>query len=151
MVSFLFEFCRSENPLCFYGMSDIPVVSNVPLCFVYIVRRSKGGWTAFRMGVGHSWKEQFFPPLQRCTSIFSSQRRANTGLNHVVRVSNHIQYKKTALVLSALEARPRRLRRKAHQQMKDKSVNAFTDLTRDVCSVCCTGQGPLVFGVFCVN
>ena len=29
-----------------------------------------------------------------CTGFFSSHRRANTGLNHVVRVSNHTQNKK---------------------------------------------------------
>ena len=42
-------------------------------------RRSKGGWTAFRMGVCHSWKEWVSPLLQRCASNFSSHRRTGTG------------------------------------------------------------------------
>ena len=43
-------------------------------------------------GVGHSWEEG---PSFGCEH-FSSHRRANTGLNHVVRVSNHMKKKKRA-------------------------------------------------------
>ena len=53
-------------------------------------RRSKGGGTTFWLGVGHSWKERF-SSSQRRAPIFSCHRRAHTGLNHVVRVSNHMQ------------------------------------------------------------
>ena len=56
--------------------------------FCFQFRMSKGGWTAFRMGVGHGWKERSFPLLlQRCASIFSSHRRSSTG-HHVAYVSN---------------------------------------------------------------
>ena len=48
-------------------------------------RRSRGGWTAFRIGV--SWKERFLHLLQRCASIFSSHRRTSTG-NHVSKINN---------------------------------------------------------------
>ena len=60
-------------------------------------RRSKGGLTAFPMGVGHSWKERFFPLLQRRASIFSSHRRNSRGY-HVARVLNRSEtkQKKTA-------------------------------------------------------
>ena len=49
------------------------------------------------MGVGHSWKERFFPLIQRRASIFSSHRRTSTGYN-VARVlnPNETKQKKTA-------------------------------------------------------
>ena len=34
-------------------------VSYVPLCFVKSFRRSRGGGSAFRIPVGHSWEEGF--------------------------------------------------------------------------------------------
>ena len=49
-------------------------------------RMLKGGWTAFRVRVCHGWKE-WFPPFSAMCTDFSSHRRANTGLNHVVRDS----------------------------------------------------------------
>ena len=33
---------------------------------------SKGGWTAFRMGVGHSWKERFSPFLSDVHRLFQA-------------------------------------------------------------------------------
>ena len=87
ILLFFSNFCRGVNPLRLSGMS---VSGRFKRAFVFSVlkfRRSKGGWTAFRVGVGHNWKVRFFPLLQGCASIFSSHRRTSTGY-HVACVLN---------------------------------------------------------------
>ena len=70
------------NTLCLLGTSDSRFKRAFCVsCFWF--RRSTRGWTAFRMGVSHSWKERFFP-LQRCAAIFASHRRTSTGYHACV-------------------------------------------------------------------
>ena len=66
-----FRIVSSENTLCLLAMSDSRRFKRA-LCFVCIVRRSKGGWTAFRMGVGYSWKERFSPLLNDVHRFFQA-------------------------------------------------------------------------------
>ena len=70
----------SENTLCLFGMSVSRRFQTCP-CVSCIVRRSQRCFVLSNCyGAHFSW-------------IFSSHRRANTGLNHVVRVSNPMQNK----------------------------------------------------------
>ena len=73
LVSFLSIFCSGVNTLCLFGVSD-SVVSNVPLCWVYLVQkverrldRPPFGWEFAMAGRSGS-----FPLLQRCASIFQA-------------------------------------------------------------------------------
>ena len=52
-----------------------------------LFRRSKGGWTALRMGVSRGWKERFLPSSSAMCIDFSSHRRIGTGY-HAACVSN---------------------------------------------------------------
>ena len=68
---------------------------SVPLCLCKHFRRPKGGWTAFRMGVCHGWKEWCLLFLSCARRFFPSHRRNSTGevslsiRSHVACVSNH--------------------------------------------------------------
>ena len=63
-----------------------PVVSNI-----FILRRSEGGFSLLLQGGERCC--QIGLALTSLGIFFSIHRRANTGLNHVIRVSNHMQNK----------------------------------------------------------
>ena len=83
--------------------------------------------------------------------IFSSHRLANTGLNHVVRVSNHIQSKKRGQ-----DARRRREERpekpsqsQSDQEAPDKSsseADMFFELMEESCKTGRTGWDEGLIG-----
>ena len=52
--------------------------SNVPMCLLYGFRRSKGGWSAFRMTVGQSWEDASLCRL--CVCFFFKKNKARDVL-----------------------------------------------------------------------
>ena len=68
----LFKFLSSCEHLVPFWNEHFLAFQTCFCVFCIQFRRSKGGWTAFRMGVCHSVKERFFPLLLRCASAFQA-------------------------------------------------------------------------------